>query len=242
MRALIVLIDLVAMPLVAGVSQDRNKCDSGQSDLHRSAQGTASAHKGLCAPQDPPPPPADADHDGVPDNLDTCPGTLVGTTVDASGCPVQSAPVDTDLDGVPDNLDHCPGTPAGTTVDAFGCAVQTTPPPSSGGCVNSGPAGGSASIDGQVFVDASPWPGLTGWCVELNGPVSATAVTDASGNYLFSSLPAGTYTVCEVLPPNTTWRETFPKSGPACASGPGWTITVNDGGGVGFVWFGNLNP
>src|SRR2546427_6912346 len=51
--------------------------------------------------------------------------------------------------------------------------------------------GGTASIDGGVSVDASPWPGLAGWCVELSGPVSATAVTDASGAYLFFGLPAG---------------------------------------------------
>jgi hypothetical protein len=106
--------------------------------------------------------------------------------------------------------------------------------------VNSGPAGGTASIDGQVFVDASPWPGLAGWCVEVNGPVSATAVTDASGNYLFPGLPAGTYTVCEVL--QAGWHQTFPTSGPSCASGPGWTISVMDGGGASFIWFGNLNP
>ena len=114
------------------------------------------------------------------------------------------------------------------------------PPPTTGGCVNSGPAGGTASIDGQVFVDASPWPGLAGWCVEVNGPVSATAVTDASGNYLFPGLPAGTYTVCEVL--QAGWHQTFPTSGPSCASGPGWTISVMDGGGASFIWFGNLNP
>ena len=205
MRALIVLFALVAMPLVAGVSQVRNKCVSGQSDLHRSAQGTASAHKGLCAPQDPPPPPVlDADHDGVPDNLDTCPGTAVGTSVDASGCSVQS------------------------------------PPPTSGGCVNSGPAGGSASIDGQVFVDASPWPGLTGWCVELNGPVNATAATDAAGNYWFSGLPAGVYTVCETV--QAGWHQTFPGNGPTCATGLGWSITVAEGSGNSFIWFGNLTP
>lgn len=115
------------------------------------------------------------------------------------------------------------------------------PPPTSGGaCVNSGSAGGTASIDGQVFVDASPWPGLQGWCVQANGPVSASAVTDASGNYLFSGLPAGTYTVCETV--QAGWHQTFPTSGPSCANGFGWTITVGDGAGVGFVWFGNLTP
>ncbi len=216
MRAFTVLLALVATPFLAGVSQSSQglKCDNGRGDEHRSVQGTANAHKGACKPQDPPSPPPvlDADQDGVPDNLDSCPNTPLGTAVDASGCPLPSTP---------------PPPP---------------PPTSGGGCVNSGSAGGTASIDGQVFVDASPWPGLQGWCVQANGPMSVTAVTDASGNYLFPGLPAGTYTVCEVLPPNTTWRETFPTSGPACASGPGWTIPVIDGGGVGFVWFGNLNP
>ena len=115
-----------------------------------------------------------------------------------------------------------------------------TPPPSPTGCVNSGPAGGTASLDGQVFVDASPWPGLQGWCVQVSGPVSATAVTDASGNYLFSGLPAGTYTVCETV--QAGWHQTFPTSGPTCATGFGWTITVTDGSGASFIWFGNLTP
>jgi SdrD B-like protein len=114
------------------------------------------------------------------------------------------------------------------------------PPPPATGCVSSGPAGGTASIDGQVFSDAFPWPGLTDWCVELSGPVNATAVTDASGNYVFTGLPAGTYTVCEVV--QAGWHQTFPTSGPSCANGLGWSITVMDGGGAGFVWFGNLTP
>jgi len=114
------------------------------------------------------------------------------------------------------------------------------PPTTGGGCVNSAPAGGTASIDGQVFIDANPWPGLAGWCVEVSGPVSATAVTDASGNYLFSGLPGGTYTVCETV--QAGWHETFPTSGPSCATGLGWTITVLDGSGASFIWFGNLTP
>jgi SdrD B-like protein len=204
MRAFTVLLALVATPFLAGVSQKSQalKCDN----QHRSAQGTANAYKGACLPQ-PPPPVLDADQDGVPDSLDSCAGTALGTTVDASGCALPSTP----------------------------------PPPTSGGaCVNSSPAGGTASIDGQVFVDASPWPGLQNWCVQANGPVSATAVTDASGNYLFSGLPAGTYTVCETL--QAGWHQTFPTSGPSCANGNGWTITVMDGGGASFIWFGNLTP
>jgi len=107
--------------------------------------------------------------------------------------------------------------------------------------VNSGPSfGGTASIDGGVSVDASPWPGLAGWCVELSGPVSATAVTDASGAYLFFGLPAGNYTVCETVQPG--WHQTFPTSGPTCATGFGWTTTLLEGRGNSYIDFWNLTP
>ena len=58
----------------------------------------------------------DSDHDGVPDNVDACPNTPLGATVDKRGCPI-----DSDGDGVPDGIDKCPNTPAGATVDATGC-------------------------------------------------------------------------------------------------------------------------
>ena len=61
----------------------------------------------------------DSDGDGVPDDLDKCPGTPPGVQVDKDGCPL-----DSDNDGVPDYLDKCPGTPAGVQVDKDGC-----PPP-----------------------------------------------------------------------------------------------------------------
>jgi len=193
MRAFTVVLALVATPFLAGVSQSPQglKCDNGKGDEHRSAQGTAHAHKGVCKPADPPPPPVVNPPTGDPP-------------------PVLPPP------------------------------PQPPPPVSGGGCVSSGPAGGTASIDGQVFVDASPWPGLQNWCVTVSGPVNATAVTDASGNYLFPGLPAGTYTVCEAV--QAGWHQTFPTSGPACATGLGWTITVMDGGGASFIWFGNLTP
>jgi OOP family OmpA-OmpF porin len=60
--------------------------------------------------------PLDSDKDGVPDYLDKCPGTPTGVKVDKIGCPL-----DSDKDGVPDYLDSCPGTPAGEKVDRFGC-------------------------------------------------------------------------------------------------------------------------
>jgi OOP family OmpA-OmpF porin len=41
----------------------------------------------------PPPEPVDSDGDGVPDDRDRCPGTPVGTRVDADGCPLAVAKV-----------------------------------------------------------------------------------------------------------------------------------------------------
>ena len=63
--------------------------------------------------------PLDSDKDGVPDYLDKCPGTPLGVQVDENGCPL-----DSDKDGVPDYLDKCPGTPAGVQVDQDGCPIQ----------------------------------------------------------------------------------------------------------------------
>ena len=209
MRAFIVVLALVAAPFLAAVSQDPKdpNCDNGQGDQNRSDSGQAHAHKGLCATQ---PPPPDADQDGVPDDLDRCPNTPLGTTVDATGCPVE-------------------------------------PPP---GCVNS-PGTGDGTVAGQVFVDDGlTFPYLAGWCVEvrdLSGAVIATTVTsgvalDGDGsNYVITGVPAGTYTVCEVLPPNSTWRETFPTSGPDCGGGViGMTTIVLSMGTSGFISFGNL--
>jgi outer membrane protein OmpA-like peptidoglycan-associated protein len=64
--------------------------------------------------------PKDADHDGVIDANDACPGTAAGERVDARGCVL---PKDADGDGVVDANDACPGTAAGTRVDARGCPV-----------------------------------------------------------------------------------------------------------------------
>lgn len=66
--------------------------------------------------------PTDTDADGVVDAADLCPNTPPGSTVDASGCPVNAA-VDTDSDGIHDAADQCPATPIGTAVDGTGCAL-----------------------------------------------------------------------------------------------------------------------
>lgn len=60
----------------------------------------------------------DSDKDGVPDNIDSCPGTVANATVDGSGCPVV---VDSDGDGVANAVDKCPNTKTGAKVTANGC-------------------------------------------------------------------------------------------------------------------------
>ncbi len=129
------------------------------------------------------------------------------------------------------------------------CAPQPPPPPT--GCVNS-TGTGTGTVQGQVFVDdpVQNFPYLAGWCVEVrdaNGAVIATGVSNGAAldgegdNYIITGVPAGTYTVCEVLPPNTTWHETSPTSGPDCGGGVfGQTAIVMDGGTADFLWFGNL--
>ena len=114
------------------------------------------------------------------------------------------------------------------------------PPPPTSACGNAPAGGGTVSIDGQVYQDFAPWTGLQGWCVQLSGPVSGSVVTDASGNYVFAGLPAGTYTVCEVL--QTSWRESFPANGPGCPGGFGYTMTLMDGSGASFIDFANVTP
>ncbi len=162
MRVLLVVLGLVAMPFMAGVSQalPGSNCDNGQGDEHRSAQGTAHAHRGVCTPQE------------------------------------------------------------------TGCAV--TAPPSLGTTV----------ISGRVS-DFSTGLGLANWCVDLSGAVTATVATDASGNYSFTGLPGGTYTVCEVL--QSGWSEAFPTSafGVPCPTGFGWAFTLSAGSGASSVNFGN---
>ena len=87
-------------------------------------------------------------------------------------------------------------------------------------------------IQGAAFGDADmsfSWTtgetGLAGWTITLTGPVSASQVTDASGNYSFVALPPGTYVVCQA--PHIGWWQTVPMGGAECPSGMmGYTRVV----------------
>jgi ELWxxDGT repeat protein len=62
----------------------------------------------------------DDDGDGTMNDVDICPNTPSGTTVDPTGC---EAIEDADGDGVVDSDDICPETTAGESVDANGCST-----------------------------------------------------------------------------------------------------------------------
>lgn len=81
--------------------------------------GSTSSHATLKVTQ-PAPIVLDSDGDGVTDDLDKCPNTPAGVTVDKDGCPV-----DSDKDGVADYLDKCPDTPTGVKVDTVGCPLDS---------------------------------------------------------------------------------------------------------------------
>lgn len=73
-------------------------------------------------------------------------------------------------------------------------------------------------IDGMKFWDQdcdgekdANEPGLAGWTIVLTGPVNLTVTTNANGQYSFTGLPPGTYTICELG--FFGWQPTSPAGG-----------------------------
>lgn len=93
----------------------------------------------------------------------------------------------------------------------------------------------SSGISGKVWVDANNdgvvdpgEEGIVGVTVELTGtaidgtPVTVTVTTDADGNYSFTDLPPGTYTVIEPnQPPGTLDGQTVPGTSGGTPTTPG---------------------
>lgn len=64
----------------------------------------------------------DDDGDGVTNDMDMCPDTPEGASVNSDGCSILQ--MDTDGDGVTDLLDACQDTPSGEAVDIYGCSTS----------------------------------------------------------------------------------------------------------------------
>src|SRR5947207_6420950 len=232
MRVLMVFLALVATPLVTGVSQDRTLSPRHDNDLvrHSSERGGD----------------VDRDHDGK-----KCDKTHSA----ARGGSARSYEVRQDAlhrqdaahrrDGKrgedcvvadPPPLPPPPAPPPAPPPPPPPPPVVPPPPP---------PGAALGEIDGTAFndLDASGWrasdePGLSGWVIELSGPVTQTTTTNDAGDYILSQLPGGTYLVCEV--PQTGWQQTVPMGGLACPKGGfGYTVVIPDvipdGGGIRFL-------
>ena len=146
---------------------------------------------------------------------------LVATPFVAGVSQVRSSP------GVGHDAVHCAMRaslhPSTTDINKCDPPAPVVQPPSPSCSVSAPSATGTLTIDGTVTVGTTN-SGLTNWCIQLTGTVTATVLTDASGNYTFSGLPDGTYTVCEVV--QSGWQQTFPGSGDTCPTGYGWTFTL----------------
>jgi len=93
----------------------------GQTDVYQEAgstQGVGASETALVPSYTA----SDSDRDGVPDDVDRCPGTQgeAAEWVDVHGCVV-----DSDADGVPDFRDECPESSNKWSVDSTGCVVDT---------------------------------------------------------------------------------------------------------------------
>ena len=157
----------------------------------------------------------------------------------------------TDTNGDFDFSGLAPGTY--TAVEVVQDGWTQTAPPSPGTFTFTVTAGGTVTgldfgnfqdvtISGEVFNDltgsgsfAPGDPGLQGWTVDLldvNGNIVATTITDANGDYSFTDVGPGTYTVQEELQPG--WIQTAPPL-------PGtYTVTATSGQDATGLLFGNF--
>lgn len=101
---------------------------------------------------------------------------------------------------------------------------------------------GRGTVRGMVFEDQNGngvrdagEPGLSNWTVELNGRgVRKIIPTDVNGNYLFTGLIQGLYTVTQMVPDG--WTQTLP------AEGQPYTFTLANNADKLGVDFGNQDP
>lgn len=109
------------------------------------------------------------------------------------------------------------------------CGSTTTAPPNTGSICGTK----FNDLNGNGVMDLNE-PGLPGWQIGLGIATVPYAVTDANGDYCFTGLGPGNYTVSEVQQPG--WVQTYPAA-------PGThSVTLTAGQQLENVNFGNMRP
>ena len=229
LRVPMVLVALIATPFVASVAQERVQRPAPARDDRRGDDKCKDKKNQPAAPQHAAPQSnaREALRRAQERRDARCPSDTPAPP------PVVQPPVDTQPTPVPPPVDTLP-TPPDT---------QPTPPPASVG-----------ELWGTTFIDYVGngywnWPdvGVGGWVVEISGPVSLSMTTGVNGDYAFTGLPAGTYTICQVGQevPQAGWTQTAPLSGTACTNGGfGYTRVLPADRSIRFIGndFGNKPP
>jgi len=118
----------------------------------------------------------DDDYDGVPNGCDLCPGTRRGMPVDADGCMVFDDGGDDDRDGVANKCDICPHTPTCAVANAVGCPIDSDDDGVYDGCDLCPGSSRYATVDvnGCAITDAKQAAPVERWpsCCGMAGPVA----------------------------------------------------------------------
>lgn len=122
---------------------------------------------------------ADADGDGIADQLDKCPGTPAGVAVDAHGCPM-----DTDGDGVPDHMDKQLITPTECQpVDADGVGnCPCNPKCGTGSACSNIPAASISFANNSSAINAAAQSQLAVLAAHMQANPTCKVVVIGNGN------------------------------------------------------------
>ena len=212
MRAVIVLLALVAAPICASVSQNRTG-PTRPAPSERDALRNSNGRNGDWNPRD------DGDRD---DNDEKCDNEAGRAT--RHGSP-RSFEVRQDASHRAHARHHQAGSKHEEDDEACGGTPQPPPPPP--------PASAGGEIHGAVFSDANgdglrdPTEiGIGSWFVMLAGTTIPPVQTNANGDYAFTGLSAGNYTVCAQQ--RNFYFQTTPL-GTACSTQGGFPIVLSGG-------------
>ncbi|MBT8188455.1 MAG: T9SS type A sorting domain-containing protein, partial [Croceitalea sp.] len=173
----------------------------------------------------------DDDGDGVTNDVDSCPNTVEGLSVNANGC--AESQLDSDNDGISNNLDQCPNTPLNQNVDINGCSQSQLDDDGDGvannldqcpntiegilvneqGCeiieipkfnftISTIGTSCRGSFDGQILIK-----GILN--LGYNAKLTATSFSETKNfkqNLLITDLPSGSYDLCLTIPGNNDYE------------------------------------